>query len=301
MSKKAAHKIIEAVNKMKNQTVTAGTIRNRKHRQQISQWVLALLLLGLGTVFLLPFIWMILSSLKTESEILRIPLTIIPEQLTTEHYVNLFVNMNFLLYLRNTLIIVFFSFFGLLLTAMAGFAFAKYRFKGRNLLFAMVLSTMMIPGQVTMIPVYLILNEMGLTNTMAGIVLPGLVGAFGVFLFRQFMTTIPDEMLEAARLDGASEWRIFFRIILPMSKPILAVQGILTFIGAWNSFLWPLIVANDERLYTLSVGLALLKGQYTGNFGLQMAGATFMVIPVIVVFMFFQKYIIESYNISGIK
>lgn len=273
------------------------TVKKRKR----PQWLLGLVLILLGLCFMLPFFWMVISSVKTDAEILALPLTIWPDEITFEHYVNLFVNLNFLTYLKNTILIVFASFFGLLLTAMAGYAFAKFTFKGSKVLFIGVLATMMIPGQVTMIPVYLMLNQMGLTNTMTGIVLPGLVGAFGVFLFRQFMTTIPDELLEASRLDGASEFRIFFSIILPMSKPILAVQGILTFIGAWNSFLWPLIIANDESLYTLSVGLALLQGQHGGNYGLQMAGATFMVVPIIIIFMIFQKYIIEGYNISGMK
>jgi multiple sugar transport system permease protein len=226
---------------------------------------------------------------------------LLPERFTTENFKNLFENMNFGVYLKNTLIIVFFSFIGLFMNAMAGFGFAKYKFKGSNNLFYIVLATMMIPGQVTMIPVYLILNEMHLTNTMIGIVLPGLVGAFGIFLFRQFMATIPDELLEATRLDGASEFRTFLQIVLPISKPILAVQGILAFIGGWNSFLWPLIIANDEKLYTLSVGLSLLKGQYGGNYALQMAGSTFMVVPIIIIFIFFQKHIIENYAISGIK
>ena len=160
---------------------------------------------------------------------------------------------------------------------------------------------MMIPGQVIMIPVYLIMNGLGLTNTMPGIVLPGLVGAYGIFLFRQFISNISDELLAAARIDGASEWYIFTRIILPVSKPILAVQGITTFIGGWNSFLWPLIMANEEKLYTLSVGLQLLKGQYTTNYALQMAGSSFMVVPIVIVFIFLQKYILQGYNVSGNK
>ena len=153
---------------------------------------------------------------------------------------------------------------------------------------------MMIPGQVTMIPVYLLINAMGLTNTMAGIVLPGLVGAFGIFLFRQFMSTIPTDLIEASRLDGAGELRIFFRLIVPITKPVFAVQGILAFIGAWNSFLWPLIMANDQKLYTLSVGLQLLKGQHGSDFGLQMAGAAFMVVPIIIVFSFFQNILLKD-------
>jgi multiple sugar transport system permease protein len=262
--------------------------------------VIILLILG-GIIVSVPFIWMISSSFKPESEVLQIPPTLIPENPTLENYVNLFESMNFGVYLRNTLIIVLFSFVGLFFNAMAGYGFAKYQFKGREKIFYIVLATMMIPAQVTMIPVYLILNEMGLTNTMAGIVLPGLAAAFSIFLFRQFMTTIPTDLIEAARLDGAGEFYIFFRLIVPIAKPIFAVQGILTFIGAWNSFLWPLIIANDESLYTLSVGLSLLQGQYANNFGLQMAGAAFMVVPIIIIFSFFQKYIVEGFTMSGIK
>jgi multiple sugar transport system permease protein len=270
-------------------------------RERYQQWMVAIILAVGGFLISIPFIWMILSAFKTESEIIQIPPTLWPKEFTLENFLYLFENMNFAIYLKNTIIIVLCSFIGLFLNAMAGYGFAKFTFKGREKLFYLVLATMMIPGQVTMIPVYLILNQMHLTNTMAGIVLPSLVGAFSIFLFRQFMSTIPDELLEAARLDGASEFRVFMQIVLPMSKPILAVQGILTFIAGWNSFLWPLIIANDESLYTLSVGLSLLKGQYGGNFALQMAGSTFMVVPIIVIFMLFQKYIIEGYTLSGMK
>lgn len=272
--------------------------RQKSRGAQIA--VITILTVG-GFFMILPFIWMVLSSLKTDAEILKIPPTIWPETFTLDNFTKLFTEMDFAIYLKNTLIIVFFSFFGLFLNAMAGYCFAKFKFKGKNKLFYLVLATMMIPGQVTMIPVYLLLNAAGLTNTMTGIVLPGLVGAFGIFLFRQFMSTISDDLLEAARLDGASEFYIFWRIVIPISRPVLAVQGILTFIAGWNSFLWPLIIANDEKFYTLSVGLQLLKGQYGSNYALQMAGATFMVIPIILIFMTFQKYILKGFNVSGMK
>lgn len=142
-----------------------------------------------------------------------------------------------------------------------------------------------------MIPVYLILNKLALTNSMLGIVLPGLVGAFGIFLFKQFMGAIPTDLIEAARLDGALEYSILFKIIMPTAKPVFAVQGILTFIAGWNSFLWPLIVANDDKFYTLSVGLSLLKGQNSSDFALQMAGAAIMVMPIIIIYPIFQKQI----------
>ncbi|MBM7693791.1 multiple sugar transport system permease protein [Peribacillus deserti] len=274
---------------------------NPERKSKAQQWLVGIILAIGGLLVAIPFIWMILSAFKTESEVVQIPPTLFPNEFTMENFQNLFKNMNFSVYLKNTIVIVLWSFVGLFLNAMAGYAFAKFEFRGREKLFYLVLATMMIPGQVTMIPVYLILNEMNLTNTMAGIVLPSLVGAFGIFLFRQFMSTIPDELLEAARLDGASELRVFVQIVLPMSKPIIAVQGILTFIAGWNSFLWPLIIANDESLYTLSVGLSLLKGQYGGNFALQMAGSTFMVVPIILIFILFQKHIIDGYTISGMK
>ncbi|UOQ43999.1 carbohydrate ABC transporter permease [Halobacillus salinarum] len=254
-----------------------------------------------GLLVSLPFIWMILSSFKNEREVLSIPPTLIPKNPTIHHYFELFQNLNFDVYLINTLIIVVFSMFGLLLNTMAGYGFGKFQFRGKEIWFGIVLMTMMIPGQVAMIPTYLILNKMGLTNTMAGIILPGLIAAFNIFLIRQFMETIPDDLIEAARLDGAGEFYIFFKLILPLSKPVLAVQVILTFIASWNSFLWPLIIANDESLYTLSVGLALLQDQNVTNYGLQMAGATFMVIPILIIFIIFQKYIVEGFNMSGIK
>ncbi|WP_268827808.1 carbohydrate ABC transporter permease [Tetragenococcus koreensis] len=254
---------------------------------------------GFATFF--PFLWMIFSSLKTNAEINQLVPTLLPKQATLDNFKELFVRMNFDVYLRNTLIVTACSFIGMIFNAMAGYGFSKFDFKGRNGLFLLVLATMMIPGQVTMIPVYLLLNSVGLTNTLVGIVLPGLVNAFGIFLFRQFMGNISDEMLEAARLDGASEWYIFWKLILPLSRPVLAVQGILTFIGGWNSFLWPLIIANDEKYYTLSVGLQLLQGQHGSDYGLQMAGATFMVIPVLIIFMIFQKYILSGFNVSGMK
>lgn len=272
-----------------------------ENNNRVEKWIVTILLVGGGILISIPFIWMILSSFKPENEVLAFPPTIIPDNPTFENYIHLFTQLDFGIYLKNTVIIVLASFVGLLFNAMAGYGFAKYSFKGREKLFFLVLATMMIPGQVTMIPVYLLLNEVGLTNTMTGIILPGLAVAFSIFLFRQFMTTIPDDLLEAARLDGAGEFFIFFRLIMPIAKPIFAVQGILTFIAGWNSFIWPLIIASDDSLYTLSVGLSLLQGQYASNFALQMAGAAFMVVPIIIIFSFFQKYIVEGFTMSGIK
>ncbi len=264
--------------------------------------VMVLMILTMGGILMItPFIWMILTSFKVESEAMLMPPTFLPQTPTVQNYMTLFTELNFLTYFRNTIAIVIFSFVGMFLNAMAGYAFAKFKFPAKNILFYIVLATMMIPSQVTMIPVYLILNKMGLTNTMLGIVLPGLVGAFGIFLFRQFMEGIPTELIEAARLDGAGEYYIFFKLVVPIAKSIFAVQGILTFIGGWNSFLWPLIIANDEKYYTLSVGLSLLQGQNGTKFALQMAGASIMVVPIMIIFCLFQKHIMQGFAISGMK
>jgi multiple sugar transport system permease protein len=254
---------------------------------------------ALATAF--PFIWMVTSALKPRSESVAYPPNILPQKPTFEFFVQLFQELDFGRYLVNTISLVLISMIGLLLMAMAGYGFAKFTFRGRDGLFFLVLVTMMIPVQVTMIPTYLILNGMKLTNTLVGIALPTLVSGFSVFLFRQFMTTIPSEMLEAARIDGAGEFRVFLQIVLPLSKPILAVQVILTFIASWNSFLWPLIIANDEHLYTLSVGIALLNQQIATNPSLQMAAATLMVVPILVVFVAFQRYVVQGFALSGLK
>ncbi len=259
-------------------------------------------LLGLGALITsFPFIWMVTTSLKPLSESRAYPPTIVPTTISFDSYVRLFTELDFARYLLNTVIVVAIGFGGMLLVAMAGYGFAKFRFAGRNAMFLLVLATMMIPVQVTMIPTYLILNSVGLTNTLLGVALPTLVGGFGLFLTRQFMTTIPDEMLEAARLDGAGEWRILRSIVLPMSRPILAVLGVLTFITGWNSFLWPLVIATDSDNYTLSVGLSLLNKQLTVSPPLQMAGASLMVIPILIVFVILQRHIVQGFALSGLK
>jgi multiple sugar transport system permease protein len=248
-----------------------------------------------------PFLWMLTTSLKPQRESIDFPPTILPQDPTLEWYLRLFTELDFGTYLRNTVIVVAIGFVGLLFMAMAGYAFAKFDFRGRRWMFFIVLATMMIPIQVTMIPTYLILNGMKLTNTLVGIALPTLVGGFSIFLFRQFMSTIPTEMLEAARLDGAGEFRIFWQIVLPMSRPILAVQVVLTFIAGWNSFLWPLIIASDQKLYTLSVGLSLLNQQLAVNPSLQLAAASVMVLPILLVFVVFQRYVMQGFALSGLK
>jgi multiple sugar transport system permease protein len=280
----------------------AARASHRPGRQVRPGSIVIGILLGVGalaTAF--PFVWMVFASVKPRSEAVAYPPRLLPEEPTLEFFVQLFAELDFGRYLANTLAIVAICMVGLLLMAAAGYGFAKFSFPGRDFLFFLVLVTMMIPGQVTMIPSFLILNGMGLTNTLIGIALPMLVSGFSLFLFRQFMSTIPTEVIEAARVDGAGELRIFLRIVLPMSGPILSVQVVLTFIAGWNAFLWPLIIANDERLYTLSVGLSLLNQQIATNPSLQMAASTLMVVPILVVFIVFQRYIVQGFALSGLK
>ncbi|MFV0288635.1 MAG: carbohydrate ABC transporter permease [Mycoplasmatales bacterium] len=269
-------------------------------RKKQSKIIIIFLLLG-SVIMMFPFFWMIITSFKTVGEANQMPPTMYPHKFSVDAYRRLFEAMPFFLYLRNTLILVAYAFWGLLLSAMAGYGFSKYKFKHKEVYFVLVLGTMMIPYQVIMIPNFLTLNQLGLVNTFLGMALPSLVSAFAIFLFRQFMTSIPDDIIEAARIEGLSEVKIFFKIILPMSKPVIAIQAILVFIGSWNSFLWPLIVAQSQDKYTLSIGLSLMQGQNTADMPVQMAGATLMLLPILIIFFFLQKYIIEGYNTSGIK
>ncbi len=262
---------------------------------------MAVLLTAGAVLTAFPFLWMLATSVKPLSQSRRYPPEVLPTEPTLASFRRLFEDLEFGQYLINTVIVVLISFVGLLLMAMAGYGFAKFRFRGRGVMFALVLATMMIPVQVTMIPTYLLLNSVSLTNTLVGIALPALVSAFGIFLFRQFMVTIPNELLEAARLDGASEASVFTLIVLPMSKPILAVQAVLTFIAGWNSFLWPLIIANDEEKYTLAVGLSLLNQQLSINPPLQMAGASLMVVPILIVYAIFSRHVVRGFTMSGLK
>lgn len=249
-----------------------------------------------------PFVWMVSTSLKRTKAIFRFPPEWVPSEPTLSHYVELFRTTNILRPFMNTVIVAAsITALSLLVCSMAGYAFAKFRFAGRDKLFIGVLGTMMIPGQITMIPVFLLLKKLGLLNSYAGLILPGIAGAFGIFLMRQFIGTIPDELLEAARIDGAGEFYTFAKIVLPLCKPALATLGILNFTGSWNSFLWPLIIATDESMYTLPVAVANLAGQYQTEYGLQMAGAVVVIMPIMVFFLFAQQHFVKGIALTGLK
>lgn len=260
-----------------------------------------LLFAGLA-ITLAPFIWMISTSLKSSESVFTFPPQWIPKHPTVVQYQKLFREVNFLQFFKNSVIVAFgITLFSLFLNSLGGFAFAKHKFPGREKIFALLLATMMVPGQITMIPVFLMLKSVGLINSYWGLIIPAGASAFGIFLMRQFITTIPTDLIESARIDGCSEFRIYWTIILPLCKPVLAALGIFTFMGSWNAFLWPLIVMIKENMYTLPVALANLSGQYATKFGLLMAGAVVVVIPVLIVFIVAQRYVIKGVAVTGLK
>lgn len=250
----------------------------------------------------IPFVWMIMTSVKPPEEVFIYPPKLFPEKITFEYYRRLFKDIAFLLHFKNSAILALAILIVSLFTnSLAGFAFAKYRFPGKEKIFTLLLATMMIPSQMTMIPNFLLLKKLGLLNTYLGLIVTAATSVFGIFLIRQFMLSIPDEIIEAARIEGCSEFQIYYKIVLPLSKPILATLSIFTFMGAWNDFLWPLIVMIKEDMYTLPVALAKLNSQYGTEYGLLMAGATIVIIPILLIFLFGQKYIIRGIATTGLK
>lgn len=251
---------------------------------------------------LFPFVWMVSTSFKGPAEIFTETPTLIPSQPTMENFNNLLKSANLGRSFLNSLVFALgMTFLSVICNAMAAYGFAKLSFPGREKIFALLLLTMMVPGQVTMMPVFLILKTMGLLNTFTGLIIPGIASVFGIFMLRQFMREVPEEILEAARIDGCSEFRIFILIMLPLCRPILATLAIFSFIGAWNEFFWPLVIMLREDMQTLPVALANLNGQFNTDWGLLMAGSVLVVVPVILVFLMAQKHYIKGIAAGGVK
>ena len=251
---------------------------------------------------LAPLIWMVLASSKTLPEILKVPPTLLPEALRLDNYRTVLGDTQFVRYFLNSVIVAAITIVSVLITSsMAGYAFAKFEFPGRNVIFVLVLATLMIPFQVRVIPLYVLANDLHLLDTYAGLVLPGLVDAFGIFLMRQYLQSIPSELLDAARVDGASEVTIFVRIVLPLAKPALSALAIFTLVASWESFLWPLLVISSPDKFTLPLGLAQFAGRYVTRVDLQMAAATLTILPLLIVFLFMQRRFIEGMATAGLK
>lgn len=280
-------------------------MRKRMKGQKILKGILFyLMLFGIVAITILPFLWMISSSFKGSEAIRTIPIRWIPERPTLEGYVRVF-NMQGFSFPRatlNSLVLAIASTVVAVGSAtMAAFVFAKLPFRGSGKIFGLYLATMMIPGTVTMVPNYIILRVLGLLDTYTGLILPSLANAFGVFLMRQSMMSVNDAYLESAHLDGASLYRIFFQIMLPMVLPTLSTMVLLSFMGSWNSYLWPLIVLTSTDKQTLQVVLGNMNGMYKNNEHVLMAGAVLTILPILAVYLVSQRYVDQGISLGGLK
>lgn len=259
-------------------------------------------LMGLTFVVLAPVIWFVLSSFKDLTDLGSRPPKLFPSHWSFENYTQAFKMYNYKLYFFNSVLVTTLAtLLTLLINSMAAYAFAKYNFRGRDGLFVLTLAMIMIPLQVILIPIYLVVSSLGMVNTYWGMIIPAAATPTGVFIIRQYMLTIPDELLESARIDGAGEFRIFARIMLPLARPALAVVAIFSILWRWNDFLWPLLIAQKEELYTLPVALALLNGQLVVPYNIVLAMSVMSIIPVLFMFVFMQRQIIQGIAATGMK
>jgi multiple sugar transport system permease protein len=276
-----------------------------KKEEVKTKWSSFIFLVIVAVVWITPLLWIISTSLKPESQAISHPIRWIPETLTLGNYEAVISNTSeapilqwfwnsFFIATTHTILI-------LLLNSLAAYAYARLKFKGRDFLFWSLMITMMIPPVINLIPVYSIVDYLGWVDTPWAMIIPGLGGVFGIFLLRQFFLGIPEELEEAARIDGATTFQIFWKIILPLAKPALVVVGLFTFMGNWNDFLWPLIVTNSVEARTLPVGLSILQGTYNIQYAKMMAATVFSAVPVIILFIFTQRFFVKGISLSGIK
>lgn len=265
--------------------------------------VLVYLALAAGALAMIfPFAWMVSTSLTSDAQLFATPPQLIPEPARPENYSRVFDTFPIGRFALNSAIVAVVSTaLQLLTSAMGAYAFARIRFPGREALFVVYLATLMIPMQVLAVPLFIEMRMLGQVNSYGGLILPGIASAFGTFLLRQYFLTLPVELEEAARIDGASRWTVFWRIVLPLSGPALATFGVFAFMASWNAFLWPLLVVSDTEMMTLPVGLSNLRGRFVTEWNLVMAGATVSVIPIVIVYLAAQRYVVRGIALSGIK
>jgi multiple sugar transport system permease protein len=298
------------------QTTGQRGVRRRARRLNVGTFLIVFALAVGAIIFALPFVWMVLTSLKTDRQIRTIPLILWPDPIVFDPYVRAWVEANFSRFTLNSLIVsTVAAVSNALLSALMGYTLARMHFRGRNLIFTLILSTLMIPVQIAFIPMFLIVARMplmggnnilgqggsGMLDTYYGLLAPHVVTAFGIFLMRQFMMGFPSELEDAARVDGASEFMIFWRIMLPLSVPALITLFLLHFTNVWNDLLWPLVVTNSEAMRTLPLGLTQLRGALYTEWNMVMAGTAISVIPTIIIFIIGQRYFQRSIAITGIK
>lgn len=272
---------------------------HKKRLSAAAYYLLGTLIAVLATI---PFLWMITTSLKARGALMSIPIEWIPKEPTLAAYVKVFSKFPFFRTIGNSLFIsVTYTVITLISASMAAFAFAKLEFPRAGMLLKVFLATMMIPTQVTMIPLFVVMNKMQLINTYSSVILPSIFRPFAIFLLVQQMRTIPNDYLDAARIDGASTFRVYFRVALPLCRPTLATLSITTFMEAWNDYLWPLLMLTDKVKMTLSIALSTLNGQYSTEYNVLMAGSLISMVPIILVYIFAQKYFENGMMAGGIK
>jgi ABC-type glycerol-3-phosphate transport system permease component len=261
----------------------------------------ALLLFGV-LLMVMPFLYMISASFKPGSEIYTIPFRFLPENIYIGNYQILFSETNFVRWFFNSMVVALGrTILAVILSLMAGYAFAKFDFRGKNILFVLLLATLTLPIYVILVPLYAMVVRLGWINSYPALILPFAAQAIGVFLARQYLLSVPGEMLEAARIDGAGEWNIFWRIILPIAQPVTATMAILFFSAAWKDFIWPLLVVNDDNMFTVSLGLPSLIGPYVQQYGAVMAGSFMGTLPIIIIFLIMQRRFIEGIMAGAVK
>lgn len=275
--------------------------KSRKRQQKLNRLVTYILLLGVSVVLLAPLFWMVFTSLKPMEEVVKLPPSFFPETLQWSNYTETIESFPFFKYAGNTLFITFFVVLGNVVSnSFIAYGFAKIEFPGKNLLFSLVLATMMIPSFVTMIPQYVLFTKIGWVGTYLPLIVPSFFGsAFNIFLMRQFYLSINDELIEAAQIDGANHLFIWSRLMVPLTKPALITIGITSFNGAWNDFLGPLLYIHEEDMYTLQIGLQTFQSQSSTQWNYLMAGATLVMIPTVLLFFFAQKYFIQGMDLTG--
>ena len=272
-------------------------------KRKFEKIIIHIILILMSVVMLVPFFWMILTAFKTVGEATSVnPFVIFPKTWNTDAFVTVWKNMSFVLLYKNTLLLIFWRVVCAVLTAtMAGYAFGRLSFPGKNFFFSIILLQMMIPSQIFIIPQYQMLAKMGATNSIFALVFPGLVSAFGTFFLRQAYLGIPNEIAEAAYLDGCNKWQTFVKVMLPLTGPSMAALAIFTAVFAYADLMWPLICNTDLNMMTLSAGLSTLNGQYTTNFPVLMAGSLLAMIPMVILYLIFQKQFIQGIAMTGGK
>ena len=281
---------------------TAVVMKKKKSSAVLRRVLLYIVLILIAVIMVVPFLWMLSTSLKTQYDAVKIPPVWIPDPPQWENYVKLFTEQPMFQFMLNTIKIVFFVVLGqLFFSSLAAYSFARISFKGRNVVFFFYIATLMVPGQVTMIPTYLMFAKAGLTDNHLALILPAFFSAFGVFLLRQFFMSLPRELEEAAEIDGCNPFMTYWRIMLPLVVPAMLPLGVFTLMNTWNDYMGPLIYLSSPEKYTMTLGIAYFKGVYTTQWNLVMAGSIVSVVPILIAYLCAQKYFIEGIAFSGVK